>query len=120
MMTTYLIYVLWGMAIGTLSGTIGLGGGILIVPTLIYLFGLKQHEAQGTSVALMIPPIGLMAAWRYYQHGHVIVPIAVCGAIGFFLGGFFGAEIAERLSEQTLRQVFGTVLIVVGIKMLWG
>lgn len=114
----YIAYVLWGIAIGIVSSMIGLGGGVIIVPSLIWLFGLTQHQAQGTSVALMIPPIGLLAAYKYWLHGNVILPIAVCGAIGFFCGGYFGAEIALWLNPLQMRRIFGIVLISIGISFL--
>lgn len=115
----YLIYALWGAAIGIFSGVIGIGGGILIVPTLIFFFGLTQHQAQGTSIAMMIPPIGLMAAIRYYNEGNVVIPIALVGAAGFFVGGYFGAGLAHSFGEMALRRIFGSVLVLVGLKMLW-
>ncbi len=116
----YVAYLVWGLVIGVLSGILGLGGGIFIIPTLIFLFGLTQHQAQGTSVAMMVPPIGLMAAYRYWQDGNVVIPIAVFGAIGFFVGGYFGAGIASRISEITLRRAFGALMVAVGCRMLWG
>lgn len=116
---TYFVYALWGAAIGVFSGLIGIGGGILIVPTLVFFFGLTQHQAQGTSVAMMIPPIGLLAAVKYYNEGNVVIPIAVVGAAGFFLGGYFGAGLAHLFGEVALKRIFGTVLVLVGMKMLW-
>jgi len=115
----YLIYALWGGLIGVFSGVIGIGGGILIVPTLVFLFGLTQLQAQGTSIAMMVPPIGLMAAIRYYNEGNIVVPIAVLGAAGFFIGGYFGAGLAHAFSEIALKRIFGTVLMLIGLKMLW-
>jgi len=114
----YLGYSILGALVGVLSGILGIGGGIVIIPGLIALFGLTQHQAQGTSVAMMVPPIGLLAAYKYYQSGNVVFPIAIFGAIGFFLGGYFGADIANRFSDATLRQVFGTFLIAIGLKMV--
>ena len=116
---TYFIYAIWGTAIGFLSGIIGTGGGIFIIPTLIFLFGLSQHQAQGTSLAMMVPPIGFMAAYRYWQNGNVVMPIAVLGAIGFFFGGYLGAGIAHHFSPETLKRVFGILLVTVGCKMLF-
>lgn len=117
---TYILYAVWGALIGILSGVMGIGGGIMIIPTSMLFFGLTQHQAQGTSVAMMIPPIGLLAAYKYYQNGNVVLPIALCGAIGFFFGGYFGADLANRLSDATLRQAFGVFLIAVGVRMVWG
>ncbi|MBF0501664.1 MAG: sulfite exporter TauE/SafE family protein [Candidatus Riflebacteria bacterium] len=115
----YLAYLAWGGIIGIISGILGIGGGILIIPTLIFMFGLSQHQAQGTSLAMMVPPIGLMAAYRYYQEGNVILPIAIIGAIGFFLGGYFGAGFAQAFTDLTLKRAFGVLLIFVGLRMLF-
>lgn len=117
-MSTYLLYALWGGVIGVISGILGLGGGILIIPTLILFFGLTQHQAQGTSLMMMVPPIGLLAALRYYRDGNVIMPIALLGALGFFLGGYVGAGLAHRFSEMALRRAFGALLVGVGLKMI--
>jgi len=115
---TYVLYACWGTAIGFFSGILGIGGGIFIIPTLVYFFGLTQHQAQGTSLAMMVPPIGLLAAYRYWSDGNVLIPVAVIGAIGFFIGGYFGADVAHGLSDIALRRAFGTLLLVVGLKML--
>ncbi|MFZ2958302.1 MAG: sulfite exporter TauE/SafE family protein [Candidatus Ozemobacteraceae bacterium] len=115
----YAEYLIWGGAIGILSGILGLGGGIMIIPTLVMLFGLNQHQAQGTSLAMMVPPIGLLAAYRYWQDGNVIMPIAIFGAIGFFIGGYFGAGFAHAFSDLALSRTFGLFLIIVGCKMLF-
>lgn len=115
---TYLAYMLWGAAIGVFSSMVGIGGGVMIVPTLIWLFGLSQHQAQGTSLAMMIPPIGLLAAYKYWAHGNVIIPVAVCGALGFFVGGYFGADAAHWLSPAQMKRVFGILLISIGVSFL--
>lgn len=115
----YFLYSAWGASIGILSGILGIGGGVVMIPTMVYLFGLSQHQAQGTSIAMMVPPIGLLAAYKYHQNGNVVLPIAIFGALGFFLGGYFGASMANRLSDTTLRQAFGMILILLGIKMVW-
>jgi hypothetical protein len=111
-------YVILGMVAGALSGLIGIGGGVIIVPALVFLFKLGQHKAQGTTLAVMVPPIGLLAAWTYYKHGDVDLRVAglICG--GFFLGGFLGAQEATRLSNAMLERVFGAALLAISIKML--
>ncbi len=117
---TYALYLVWGVAIGVISGFLGIGGGVVIIPTLIYMFGLSQLQAQGTSLALMVPPIGLFAAYRYYQDGNVVLPIAILGAIGFFAGGYLGAGLAHYVSAMVLRRAFGVLLLLLGGKMLLG
>lgn len=119
-MINIILYLLLGLFAGVLSGLIGIGGGIIIVPALIYLFGLTQHQAQGTTLALLIPPIGLLAAWTYYKHGYVNLTIAVFICLGFFIGGLAGAKLAVGLSNEILRKVFGFVLLLVALYMILG
>ena len=114
-----LLYVLVGLAAGTLSGVLGIGGGIIIVPALIFLFGFSQHLAQGTTLALMVPPIGLLAAWMYYKHGFVDVKIAAFICLGFFFGGLLGARFATSVSEVVLTRIFGISLLLISIKMIF-
>jgi len=118
-MNTVLLLLL-GLLAGVLSGLIGIGGGIVIVPALILLFGLSQHTAEGTTLALMVPPIGLLAAWTYYKQGFVDLKMAGFICIGFFLGGLIGAEIATIIPDQLLRKIFGVVLFLVSLKMMFG
>ena len=117
-MTNVLLYLILGLAAGVLSGLIGIGGGIIIVPALVFLFGLSQHQAQGTTLALMVPPIGLLAALTYYRQGYVDLKIAAFVCIGFFVGGFIGANIATALSSRVLEKVFGIALLLIAIKMI--
>lgn len=113
-----LIYLLLGIAAGTISGLIGIGGGVLLTPALVYIFGSSQHSAQGTTLALLVPPIGLLAAWSYYQEGYVNVKVAALICLGFFLGGLLGAKFAVGLSDLILKRIFATGLIVIGLKMI--
>ena len=115
-----LLYVLLGLLAGIISGLIGIGGGVIIVPALIFLFGLSQHEAQGTTLALLVPPIGLLAAWTYYQQGYVDLKIAVCICLGFLFGGLLGAKLATNLPSEVLEKVFGVAILVIALKMIWG
>lgn len=113
-------YVVLGLVAGLLSGVIGIGGGVIIIPALVYLFGLSQHQAQGTTLALLIPPIGLLAALQYYRAGYVDLKIAGLVCLGFFIGGLFGAKIAIGLSDLLLKRVFGGVLLLLALQMLYG
>src|SRR4030067_2331191 len=105
-MTQNLLYLLLGFLAGTFSGLIGIGGGTIIVPALIFLFGLSQHQAQGTTLAMLVPPIGFLAAWTYYKQGYVDLKIAALLALGFFIGGLVGAKVATRLPNEMLERLF--------------
>lgn len=117
-MGTSVSFVILGAAAGVLSGMVGIGGGVIIVPALVLVFGLSQLKAQGTTTALMVPPIGILAAWTYYRQGYVDLKIAVLVCAGFLLGGLLGAKIATSLSSVVLEKVFGAVLLIIAIKML--
>lgn len=118
-MGSVLLYLLLGLAAGVLSGLVGIGGGIIIVPALVLFFGLSQHQAQGTTLALMVPPIGILAAWTYYRQGDVDLRIAALVAAGFFLGGLIGARFATGLSNAVLEKIFGVSLLLVAVKMIF-
>lgn len=107
-----------GLGAGTLSGLVGIGGGVVIIPALIFLFGMSQQQAQGTTLALMVPPIGLLAAWTYWKHGFVDLRIAALICAGFVFGGLLGAKIATSISTVLLKKIFGAVLLILSIKML--
>ena len=87
-----MIGIVIGVIGGTLSGLTGLGGGFIMVPLLVYAYGMSQHAAQGTSLAVLLPPLGALAFWQYYRNGHVDVQIAVLVAVGFFFGGYLGGS----------------------------
>jgi len=112
------LFLLLGLIAGITSGLIGIGGGIIIVPALVFLFGFSQHQAQGTTLALMVPPIGLLAAWTYYQQGHVNLKTAAIICLGFFIGGLLGARIATGLSSVILQKVFGIALLLIALRMI--
>lgn len=113
-----LAYISLGLAAGLFSGFMGLGGGILLTPVLVYIFGLTQHQAQGTSLAVMVPPITLLAALRYYYSGNVKLDIAIFIALGFAAGGLIGAQIVQAVPDLVLKKIFGTILLAVAVKMV--
>ncbi len=113
-------FIILGLVVGIISGIIGIGGGLLIVPILIYGFGWQQHMAQGTSLAMLVPPIGILAAMKYYQAGHVNIAVAGLLCAGFFVGSFIGGTYANQIPADTLRRVFGTIMLLVSIKMILG
>lgn len=120
-MSLYLILGLLaiGAIAGYVSGLVGIGGGILVVPALIFFFGFSQHTAQGTTLAMLVPPIGILAAWNYYRLGLVDVKFAFIVCIGFVIGGFFGSKLAVGLPENLLRKIFACTVIVIGIRMFF-
>lgn len=109
-----------GLMTGVIGGLFGVGGGELFIPLLVYLFGFSQHQAQGTSLAVLLPPIGLLAAVRYYRAGYVDFPTAGLLALGFFLGASVGAIIATRMHGDLLRRIFGAFLLLVSLHMMFG
>ncbi len=113
-----LLLLLLGLAAGILSGLLGIGGGILIVPALIFVVGLTQHTAQGTTLALMVPPIGLLAAWTYYKQGCVDIKVAALICVGFFFGGLIGAKLATAINAALLKKIFGIALLATAMKMI--
>lgn len=116
---TLIAYILLGLLAGALSGLIGIGGGVIIVPALAFIFGLSQQSAQGTTIALMVPPIGILAAWTYYQKGFVDVKIASLVCVGFVAGGLVGARLAIGLSTVVLEKIFGGIMLIIALKMLF-
>lgn len=117
-MTIMFLCILLGLAAGSISGMIGIGGGVIITPALIFLFGLSQHQAQGTTLALLVPPVGLMAAWVYYQKGYVDVKIAAFVCVGFLIGSLFGAKVATHIPDFVLAKFFGTAMLLIALKMI--
>jgi hypothetical protein len=112
-------FLVLGLVAGVISGLIGIGGGVILVPALIFLFGFSQHMAQGTTLALLVPPIGLLAAWTYYRHGYVNTEVAALICLGFFFGGLIGAKIATDLPNIFLERLFGVLLLLIALKMIF-
>ena len=108
-----------GVSAGILAGMVGVGGGIVIVPALVYLFGMDQHTAQGTSLAVLLPPTGLFAFMRYYHAGHVDLKMAALIVIGLLIGGWFGGGWAQQLSGPALRKGFAAFMVLAGVRMFF-
>lgn len=116
---TIAIYLTFGLIAGILSGLLGIGGGIFIIPALVFVMGFSQKMAQGTTLAMMIPPIGLLAAWAYYKAGAVDFKVAALMCAGFFIGGFIGAKFATALSGVTLSRIFGVAMLLISLKFIF-
>jgi uncharacterized protein len=112
------LYILLGLVVGVLSGIVGIGGGILMIPALTFFFQMSQHKAQGTSLGALLAPIGALAFWEYYKVGNADIKAALLIGVGFLAGGYFGGLWAQQLPEVALRRIFGTLLVIIGIRLL--
>ncbi len=115
-----IIYLVFGLIAGILGGLMGIGGGTIMIPGLILIFGLSQHQAQGTALAAMLPPVGLLAVIEYYRNGNVDLPAAAWLAAGLLVGGLLGAVLATHISDQFLRRIFGIFLLITSLRILFG
>ncbi len=118
-LSTILILILTGLVAGSLSGLVGLGGGIILIPALIIFLKLDQQTAQGTSIAIMLPPIGLFAVYNYYKEGYVNTRYALIIAAAFMVGGYFGSLLALKLPADLMRKIFSVILLVIAVKMFF-
>lgn len=116
---TILIIITVGIAAGILSGLVGVGGGLVIVPSLVYFIGFSQKTAQGTSLGLIMLPVGILGVLQYYKQGHVDFRVVGILAMGFILGSFFGSKVALSLSQETVKKIFACLMILIAIKMLF-
>ena len=113
------IFLLIGLVVGMLSGVVGIGGGILFVPALVWLAGMSQHKAQGTSLGALLAPVGILAFMEYYRKGNADLRVALFLAIGFLVGGYFGAMGAQHIPELWLRRIFALTLVSIGGRMFF-
>jgi uncharacterized protein len=120
-MTTSMILVLIviGIITGVMAGMLGIGGAIIMIPALVIFMGFSQQMAQGTSLAVMLPPIGILAAYNYYKAGQVNIKFAVILAVCFLLGSYFGSKMALNIPQPVLKKIFGVLLLLVAAKMLF-
>jgi len=116
-LTVLIILILIGLIAGIFSGLIGIGGAIIIIPSLIFLLGMDQYQAQGTSLAVMLPPIGLLAAYNYYKAGALNWKYAMIIATAFLIGGYFGSRLTLQIPEIVLRKVLAVILALIAIKL---
>lgn len=116
----FLLLALTGVLAGMVSGSLGVGGAIVIIPMLTFFLGLTQHQAQGTSLGVMTFPVFLISSYNYYKSGYVNVKYVFIIVIAFIIGSYFSSRFALQLPEKTMKRIFGLFLALIGIKMLLG
>jgi uncharacterized membrane protein YfcA len=116
--TVLLLLILIGIFTGFMAGMLGIGGAIIMIPALAFMIGLTQQSAQGTSLAVMLPPIGILAAYNYYKAGQVNLKFAMILAITFIIGSYFGSKLALSIPTNLLKKIFGLLLLLVAARML--
>lgn len=118
-LTSILVLLLIGAAAGFASGFVGVGGGIIIVPALVFFLGYTQHMAQGTSLALMLPPIGLLGFYNYYKSGNTNITAALIIAAAFIAGAYYGSKISIGMDQRMVKKIFGAVMMLAAAKLLF-
>ena len=116
---TIALLILVGLLAGMLSGLVGLGGGVIIVPALVFLLGFSQHQAQGTSLGILLLPAGIFAAMNYYKKGYIDIKVVFLLFIGFLVGGWLGSRISVNLPETVLKKIFAVALVLIAGKVLF-
>lgn len=116
---TLIICIVIGIVAGILGGMVGVGGGIIIVPALVFFLGFSQKMAQGTSLGILLLPVGLLGVIQFYKEGYVDMSVVLIISVGFFLGSYLGSKLALSLSQETVKKIFAILLIIVAIKMLF-
>ncbi len=117
--TEIIILIVIGVVAGVISGSIGVGGGIVVVPALVFIMGFSQHDAQGTSLAFMLPPIGILAAYNYYKSGYVNWKFALIIILAFVIGAYVGSLISVNIPDKILRKIFGIFMLLIAAKMIF-
>jgi uncharacterized protein len=113
-----ILLIMIGFAAGTLSGLVGVGGGIIVVPALVFFLGFTQQEAQGTSLGLLLLPVGILAVINYYNKGNIDIKVVAIMSAAFVLGGWLGSKLALQLSQEMLRKIFAIILFYTAFRML--
>jgi len=117
--TQLLILIVVGILSGMLAGIFGVGGAIIVIPALVFILGLSQHDAQGTSLAFMLPPVGILATWNYWKAGHVNWKMALVLSLTFVVGAYLGSHFSINISDKLLRRMFGVLMLVIAVKMIF-
>lgn len=119
-LTLFISLLIIGLLAGVLSGIMGVGGGVVMIPLMIVILGYSQHEAQGTSLAVLVIPVTFLAAYNYYTEGYVNWKFAIIIALGFIVGGYLGSKYAVSINQSLLKKIFSVILIVAALKMFFG
>jgi len=115
---TIILLIIVGLAAGVLSGMVGVGGGIIIVPALVIFLGFSQHQAQGTSLGLLLLPVGILAVMNYYNKGYIDIKVVAIMSIAFVLGGWLGSKLSLSLAQDTVKKIFAIVLFYTAFRMM--
>jgi uncharacterized membrane protein YfcA len=115
---TILLLIIVGLAAGVLSGMVGVGGGIIVVPALVIFLGFSQHQAQGTSLGLLLLPVGILAVMNYYNKGYIDIKVVAIMSIAFVLGGWLGSKLSLSLPQDTVKKIFAIVLFYTAFRMM--
>jgi len=116
---TILLLIVIGLAAGILSGLVGVGGGLIIVPALVYFLSFSQKSAQGTSLGILLLPVGILAVMQYYQKGYIDIKVVLIVSLGFVFGGFLGSKFAVALPVATIKKAFAIMMLLTALKMLF-
>jgi uncharacterized membrane protein YfcA len=116
---TVILVILIGLAAGMLSGLVGVGGGIIIVPALVFFLGFSQHQAIGTSLGILLLPAGILAVMNYYKKGFIDLKVVLILFIGYLVGSYFGSKISLNVAQDSLKKIFAIMLIITAIKLLF-
>jgi len=115
---TVVLLIIVGLAAGLLSGMVGIGGGIIVVPALVFFLGFSQHQAQGTSLGLLLLPVGILAVMNYYNKGYIDIKVVAIMSIAFVLGGWLGSRLSLSLPQDTVKKIFAIVLFYTAVRMM--
>ena len=118
-MQTILILIAVGIVAGMLSGLVGIGGGIIIVPALVFFLAFSQKMAQGTSLGILLLPVGLLGVFQYYKQGYIDMRVVVIISLAFFAGSYFGSKISLSLPQKKIKKIFAVLMIIIAVKMLF-
>lgn len=108
-----------GVAAGMFSGMFGIGGGLIMVPAMVFFMGMSHHAAQGTSLGVLVVPVAAVAAFNYYRHGQLNPKFALIMAVGFLVGGYFGSKISLGINEAMLKRLFGVLMLIMALKLIF-